>query len=76
MSERDRLTSNLFLVASIRSNKSRSVFRDIIALCRQNIEIFFCSNLKFEKYTCLITDYKLKLNRYVICLLSVFSIHT
>lgn len=76
MLERDRLTSNLFLVALIRSDESRFVLRDIIALYRQEIEILFRSNLKLEKCTCLMIDHKLKLDRYVICLLSIFSMHT
>lgn len=33
MLERDRLASNLFLVASIRSDEGRFVLRDMIALC-------------------------------------------
>jgi len=66
MPERDRLTSNLFLVAPIRSDEGRFVLRDIIALCRQDIEIPFCLGLESEKCSCLMTDHKLELDTFVI----------
>jgi len=76
MPERDRLASNLFLVAPIRSDEGRSVLRDMIALCRQDAEVPFRPGLEPEKCTCLMADHKLELDRYVICLPSVSSIHT
>ena len=39
MPERDRLASNLFLVAPIRSDEGRSILRDMIALSRQEAEV-------------------------------------
>ena len=66
MPERDRLTSNLFLVALIRSDEDHSVLRDMIALCRQNIEVPFRPSLEPKKCSCLMTDHKLKLDTFVI----------
>ena len=66
MPERDRLASNLFLVAPIRSNEGRSVLRDIIALCQQDAEVPFRPGLEPEKCTYLMADHKLKLDRCVI----------
>lgn len=65
MPERDRLASNLFLVAPIRSNKGRLVLRDMITLCRQDTEVPFRPGLEPEKYSCLIAEYKLELDRFV-----------
>ena len=66
MPERDRLASNLFLVALIRSNKGRAVLRDIIALCQQDTELPFRPGLEPERYSCLMADYKLDLDRFVV----------
>ncbi|KAL2041983.1 hypothetical protein N7G274_005171 [Stereocaulon virgatum] len=63
MPERDRLASNLFLVAPIRSNEGRSVLRDMIALCRQEAEVPFRPGLEPKKCTCLMADHKLELDR-------------
>ena len=76
MPERDRLASNLFLVVSIRSGEGRSVLRDMIALCRQDAEVPFRPGLEPEKCTCLMADHKLELDRFVISLPSVSSVHT
>jgi len=65
MPERDRLASNLFLVAPIRSNEGRSVLRDMITLCRQDTEVPFRPGLEPEKCSCLIAEYKLELDRFV-----------
>lgn len=76
MSERDHLTFNLFLVASICSDEDRFILRDMIVLCQQNVEVFFRSSLESKKSTCLMTDHKLKLDRCVILYLSSFSVYT
>ena len=55
MPERDRLASNLVLVAPIRSDD-----------CRQDAEISFRPALEQEKCSCLIADHKLELDRFVI----------
>ncbi len=68
MPERDRLASNLFLVAPIRSDEGRSVLRDMITLCRQDAEVPFRPGLEPEKCTCLMADHKLELNRFVFLL--------
>lgn len=39
--ERDRLASNLFLVAPIHSDEGRSVLRDMDGLCQQDAEVPF-----------------------------------
>jgi hypothetical protein len=66
MPERDRLASNLFLVAPIRSDKGRSVLRDIITLCRQDTEVPFRPGLEPEKCSCLMAEHKLELDKFVI----------
>lgn len=76
MPERDRLASNLFLVAPIRSDEVRSVLRDMIALCQQDPEVPFRPGLEPEKCTCLMADHKLELDRCVISLPSVSSAYT
>lgn len=76
MPERDRLASNLFLVAPIRSDEGRSVLRNIIALCQQDAEVPFRLGLEPEKCTCLIADHKLELDRCVISLPSISSVYT
>jgi Ni,Fe-hydrogenase III large subunit len=58
MLERDRLTSNLFIVALIRSDEGWTVLRDMIALYRQDTEVAFRSNLKLEKCRCPTTSRK------------------
>lgn len=62
MPERDRLASNLFLVAPTRSDEGRSVLRDMIALCQQEAEVPFRPGLEPEKCTCLMADHKLDLD--------------
>ncbi len=76
MPERDQLASNLFLVAPIRSDEGRFVLRDMIALCRQEVEVPFRPSLEPKKCTCLMTDHKLELDRFVISLPLVSSVHT
>lgn len=49
MPERDRLASNLFLVASIRSEDDRAVLRDMITIYQQEIEVAFYPGLEPEK---------------------------
>ncbi len=68
MFKRNRLTSNLFLVALICSDEDQSVLRDMIMLCWQNVKILFHSSLKLEKCTYLMTDHKLKLDKFVFLL--------
>jgi len=73
MPERHRLASNLFLVAPIRSDEGRSVLRDMIALCQQDVEVPFRPGLEPEKCTCLMADHKLELDRFVVSVPSASS---
>ena len=72
MPERDRLASNLFLVALIWSDEGRSVLRDMIALC-QDAEVPFRPGLELERCSCLMADYKLALDRFVVSSLPLFA---
>ena len=66
MPERDRLASNLFLVAPIRSQEGRSVLRDMIDLCQQDAEVPFRRGLEPERCSCSIVSCKLELDWYVV----------
>ena len=74
MPERDRLASNLFLVAPIRSDEGRSVLRDMIALCQQGAEVPFRPGLEPERCSCPVADHKLDLDRFVVSSLPPFCI--
>jgi hypothetical protein len=52
MPERDRLASNLFLIAPIRSDEDRAVLRDTVGLYRQETEVAFRPGLEPEKCRC------------------------
>ncbi|KAL6713008.1 hypothetical protein ACLMJK_009404 [Lecanora helva] len=66
MPERDRLASNFFLVAPIRSEEGRSVFQDIIALCQQDAKVPFRPGLEPERCSYSIVSRNLELDRYVV----------
>lgn len=66
MPERDRLASNFFVVAPIRTNEGRSVLRDMIALCQQDAEVPFRPGLEPERCSCLMAEHKLDPDRFVI----------
>ena len=66
MPERDRLASNLFVVAPIRTNEGRSVLRDMIALCQQDAEVPFRPGLELERCSCLMAEHKLDPDRFVV----------
>lgn len=52
MPERDRLASNLFLVAPIRSEEGRAVLCNTITIYQQEIEVAFRPGLEPEKCHC------------------------
>ena len=65
MPERQRLASNMFLVASLRSAEGRSVLHDMIALCRQETEVVSRPGLEADKCRCLMADHDRKPDRFV-----------
>jgi len=52
MAERDRLASNLFLIAPIRSDEDRAVLHDMVDLYQQETEVAFRPGLEPEKCRC------------------------
>jgi hypothetical protein len=52
MPERDRLATNLFKKATLRSHLGLSVLRDLMALFEKNSEVEFRPGLEQDKYIC------------------------
>jgi hypothetical protein len=62
MPKRDRLASNLFKVAPLRSSVGLAVLRDMMALYRKGLEVDYRPGLKSNKCDCRKDDFKCSLD--------------